>query len=77
MTAGAGLSVRERERESGTRVSGRCWAALLGRARERARGRVAGPLGWAGPEGEKEIGPIRFLFFFFKILNSNAICLFH
>jgi hypothetical protein len=70
----------ERER-AGERVRGQ--AALLGhgrgvgRAWARARGRASGPLGWAGPEGEKESARVRFMFFFFKILNSDTICLFH
>jgi hypothetical protein len=72
MTAGTRLSARARE-------SAACARDRLGRAGagERERGRVAaGPLGWAEPEGEKEVGPSSILFFFFKIVNSAAICLF-
>jgi hypothetical protein len=51
----------------------RRWAEH-GRERARTRERAAQ---WAEPEGEKDRPEFGFLFFFFKILNSVVICLFH
>jgi hypothetical protein len=55
-----------------------CWAAQHGRARECecGRERADGPRGWAEPE-RGGVGPRWILFFFFKNVNSNSICLFH
>jgi hypothetical protein len=81
----AGLRERAREEEErddkwGLPVSeskrGRARAeqvAVLGRAGADA----SGPLGWAEPGAGKEVSPSSFLFFFFQIMNSTNICLFH
>jgi hypothetical protein len=86
MTAGAKVSARERARgrcwAAGERASRRCgWAALLGRtgASKHGRGHVAAGRS-AGPSRRKEGkgGPRRkFLFLFFRNVNSISICLFH
>jgi hypothetical protein len=69
MTGGVGLSVRE----SGRGRARAERAALLGRtagpstsARARASARAREPLDWAGPEGEKKIGPSSIFVFLFQ-----------
>jgi hypothetical protein len=66
MTCGDAVSARERRR-AGARGRSRPmlgWAVRLGQARARAH--VSGPSSWAGPREKGRIGPISFLFFFFK-----------
>jgi hypothetical protein len=72
---GQGRPVSERERESA-----RGQATLLGRASAKRGNAGARQLGRAvGPSQRKKGSrPDRqFLFFFFKNVNSNSICLFH
>jgi hypothetical protein len=75
MTGGDHVSAREREnaRARAGRADGpRCWAAEWASAGANARaGRSARP-NW-----RKKSARVEFLFFFFKNVNSNSICLFH
>jgi hypothetical protein len=83
----AGLLGHARLLGRAARASARAWtwarergqAARRGRARERGRGRESAgrPRGWAEPERGGGVGPRWILFFFFKNVNSNSICLFH
>jgi hypothetical protein len=77
LTSGAILSVSEIEREAsvGESASARAGPRVRERASARARGWAARLLGRA--EREEETRPeMKFLFFFFKNMNSDSFCLF-
>jgi hypothetical protein len=68
--------------QSCQRVNARAWARVrMGRVagpRRSERERTGRPCGWAEPVEGRGGGPKRkFLFFFFKNVNSNSICLFY